>query len=330
MQPTPYIWKNGKMHPWETCTTHVLTHGLHYGSAVFEGIRFYETDNGPAIFELEKHTRRLIYSADCLNMTIPYSFDEINDAIVETVRINEVKAGYIRPLIYYGYGNLKVVPHADFAVDMIIACWPWGNYLKTDTAHNTVDIKISPYIRIHPTSTRTDAKISGHYINSLVAGLTVRDTPYHDVLMLDSDGYVAEGSAANIFVIKDGRLFTPPLGTILPGITRSTVMTIAKQLNFPIIEKRFKPDEIYNADEAFFCGTAVEVVGIGSLEDQKIGDGHAGPITQQMQAAYQAVVHGKNPTFYPAITWINKETSVSTSTNDNHTKKPMPSVAACA
>jgi len=299
MNNTDAIWKNGNLVPWHEAQTHVLTHGLHYGSAVFEGIRCYQTAQGPAIFKLREHMERFFYSATQLGMKIPYSVEEACQAVIDTVASNGCEAAYIRPLAYYGYGSMKVTPTQDLPVDMIIACWPWGSYLPVEA----VDIVTSPYIRIHPKSTVADAKISGHYVNSMLAGLAIQNTPYHEALLLDAEGYVAEGSAENIFIVKDGKIITTPEGTILVGITRNTVMQLAKARGMDVEQRRFKRDEIHTADEAFFCGTAVEVTAIRSLDDQLIGSGKIGPITTAIKQDYQAVVHGEKAVFEDALTY---------------------------
>jgi len=300
MNATKMIWKNGCMIPWEQATTHIMTHALHYGSAVFEGIRVYKTENGPAVFKLQEHIKRFFYSATALGMKINFTEEEICQAVIDTVNKNGLEEGYIRPLVYYGYGSMKVVPTDDLAVDVMISCWPWGDYL----AEKAVDIKISPYIRIHPKSTVADAKISGHYVNSILAGLALRDTHYHEALLLDSDGYVAEGSAENIFIVKDGKIITTPAGTILVGITRNTVMQIAEDFGIEVEERYFKPEEVIEADEAFFSGTAVEVTAIRSLEDKVIGNGEAGPITGKIKARYYDIIRGFIPQYHSALTWV--------------------------
>lgn len=300
MNESGYIWKNGKMLAWQDAQTHVLTHSLHYGSAVFEGIRCYKTPKGPAVFELKAHIERLFYSAKQLGMDIKFSVDELCGAVIETLNKNNCEEAYIRPLVYYGYGKIKVVPSDDLPVDIIIACWPWGQYL----AAKAVDIVTSPYIRIHPKSTVADAKISGHYVNSILAGLAIKNTNYHEALLLDMDGYVAEGSAENIFIVKDKKLITTPAGTILMGITRDTVIKIAKTLGLEVEERRFKREEIYEADEAFFCGTAVEITPIRSLDDRVINGGDVGPISQQIKDYFDSIVHGKSNKFSDALTYV--------------------------
>lgn len=302
MQTTQSIWQNGHLVNWDDAKTHVLAHGLHYGSGVFEGIRFYETDSGSAIFKLAEHTQRFFYSAEQLGMKLPYTKAEINQAIVTTVRENHVKQGYIRPLAYFGYGSMRVVPTPDLAVDVVIACWPWGDYL----GQKSVDIKTSEFIRIHPRSSVTDAKICGHYVNSIMAGLAIQGTHYHEALLLDADGYVAEGSAENIFIVKDKQIITPPTGTILEGITRNTVIEIANYLNLPIRQARLTREDILNADEVFFSGTAVEITPVRSLDDRLIAEGGIGSITQKIQATYQSMVLGQLPQFRQHLTFIEE------------------------
>lgn len=302
MQATKFIWKDGEMLPWYHAHTHVLSHGLHYGSAVFEGIRFYDTDQGPAIFKLNEHMERLVYSARQIGMEIPYTFDQLCEAAIKLTRENNVKEGYIRPLAFYGYGSMRVIPTPQLPVEVVIACWPWGDYL----AAKMVDIATSQYIRIHPKSTVANAKISGHYINSLIAGLAIENTHYHEALLLDADGYVAEGSAENIFIVKNGKIITPPVGTILEGITRKTVMEIAEKIGIPLEERKFRKEEILTADEAFFSGTAVEITPIRSLDDQLIANGEVGVISQKVRDIYSDVVHGKVAEFHSALTWISK------------------------
>ncbi len=300
MQSTQFIWKNGCFIPWHDAHVHVLAHGLHYGSGVFEGIRFYETASGPAIFKLREHVDRFFYSAAQLAMPLPYFQEDISQAIIDTVKCNKIKSGYIRPLAFYGYGSMKVVPEDDLPVEIIIACWPWGNYL----AQTAVDVKTSHYIRIHPQSTIANAKISGHYINSLVAGLAIKNTHYHEVLLLDAMGYVAEASTSNIFIVKNNQLITPPCGTILEGITRQTVIEIAQHLGMAVAENKLTHQDVIHADEAFFTGTAVEITPIRSLDDMLIATGEIGVITQKIQTFYKKIIHGNAPSFQSALTWI--------------------------
>lgn len=303
MNTTKYIWKNGEFIAWGDATTHVLTHSLHYGSAVFEGIRFYSTEKGSAIFKLHEHIDRFFYSAQQLGMKINYSKTQTAQAIVHTVFKNNCLEGYIRPLAYYGYGNMRVVPTSDLPVDVIIACWPWKNYLSAEI----VDVAISPYIRIHPQSTIADAKISGHYVNSILSGLAIQHTPYHEALLLDTKGNVTEGGAENIFIVKNEKIITTPPGTILVGITRNTVLQIAQDLNIPIEERYFTPEEIYTAEEAFLSGTAIEITPIRSLNNQLIGRGRIGPVTEKIKQKYYQIVRGECAEYSASLTYVQGE-----------------------
>lgn len=288
MQTMKFIWMNGKLVNWEEAQVHVLTHGLHYGSSVFEGIRAYKTDKGAAIFRLKEHVDRLFYSGSVLKMEIPFSREEIFAACVETVKANEMQEGYVRPLAYYGYGVMGLNPR-NAPVDLAVACWPWGKYLGEEM----VDIKISQYIRIHPKSLVADAKVSGHYVNSILAALEVRGTEFHEALFLDFNGVVAEGPGENFFIVKDGVLHTPKLGTILAGITRNTVFEMAKRLGLEVRERDIKVEEFEAIDEAFFTGTAAEITPIRSIEKKVIGSGVVGPITDKIRTTYQDIVHGR-------------------------------------
>lgn len=288
MQPTEYIWLNGATIEWDDAKVHALTHALHYGSSVFEGIRCYETPTGPAIFRLQDHIRRLFYSAGTLKMEVPYTENALNEAAVELIKKNNLKECYIRPLVFYGYGVMGLNPR-DAKVDTMIAVWPWGRYLP----HDMVDVKTSSFIRIHPKSLVPDAKVSGHYINSINAVLEVRGTKYHEVLLLDYEGNVAEGPGENIFIVKNKVLKTPKLGTILAGITRATVMDMAARFSLKVEETTLKVEDIYSADEAFYTGTAAEITPIRSLDDKNIGSGEEGPITKQIRTTYASLVRGK-------------------------------------
>lgn len=301
MQSTKFIWQQGKLIPWDMAKIHVLSHGLHYGSAVFEGLRFYDTEKGPAIFKLTEHIERFFYSAKQLAMNIPYSKEHLCDAIVKTVAANEISSGYIRPLVYYGYGSMTLVPDPNTPVEVMIACWAWGKYL----ASNAIELATSQFIRIHPRSTVANAKISGHYVNSILASLAVKNTPYHEALLLDAESYVAEASSANIFIVKDATIITPPTGAILEGITRDIIIQIADHLNLPLIQKKITLDDIYEADEAFLSGTAVEITPIRTVDDRIIGKENVYPITQKIQDFFQIIVQGKQPEFEKSLTYIN-------------------------
>lgn len=279
---------NGEFVPWDDAKVHVLTHTLHYGSGVFEGVRAYETDSGPAIFRLPEHIDRLVYSGSALNMTLKWSRDELVEAVVETVRKSGHPSCYIRPLAFYGYGKMGVNPIGN-PVELIIACWPWGAYLP----HDMVDLKVSRFIRIHPQSTVADAKIVGHYVNSIMSILELQGTHYHEALLLDSEGNIAEGPGENFFMIKGGEIHTPSLGTILPGITRKTIIEIATDSGIPVRERRISLADALAADEAFYTGTAAEVTPIRSIDDNVLGGGVVGPITATIKSIYLAAVRGK-------------------------------------
>lgn len=292
LQKTEFIWMNGHLIPWDQAQVHVLTHTLHYGSGVFEGIRYYKTEQGSAIFCLEEHVDRLIFSAQSLKMELHYNKQEIMDAIIQTVHQNKIEAGYIRPLAYFGYGKMGVNP-VNCPVELIIACWPWGSY----HAESFLDIKTSSFIRVHPDSSIIDAKFSGHYLNSILALLEIRGTHYHEVLLLDYNGHVAEGSAVNFFMVKNGQIMTPKLGDILPGITRAFILKLANDLGYKTMEADIKLEDAKNADEAFFTGTAAEVTPIRSIDDKILGNGEVGAITTKLRNAYLDVVHGRDPKY---------------------------------
>lgn len=299
MQTTDMIWQNGRLVPWDEAKIHVLSHTLHYGGGAFEGIRFYKTAKGPAIFRLRDHVDRLLYSANALGMKLPYAKDEIIEAIKEVVRVNKLEAGYVRPIVFYGYGKMGVNP-VGAPVECIIACWPWGAYL----AHDHVDIKTSRYIRVHPDSTVVDAKICGHYVNGILASLELQGTHYHEALFLDSHGYISEGVGENFFMIKNNVIYTPKIGTILNGITRDTVMKLAHELKIKVIETDITLPDAYQADEAFFTGTAAEVTPIRSINDKILGEGKIGPMTTTIKTAYLNLVQGKNANFADYLSYL--------------------------
>ena len=296
MDETEYIWMDGKLVKWKEAKIHVLTHTFHYGGGAFEGIRFYKTGKGIAIFRLKEHIDRLYYSASKLKMEVPYSKEELIKAVKETVKVNKIEEGYIRPICYFGYGKMGVNPKG-MAVNCAIAVWPWGKYL----GDKNISVKISRYIRIHPKSTHTDAKICGHYVNSILASVEARDKGYDEALLLDYEGNVVEGSGENIFIVKNGKLITPPLGRILNGITRASVIGIAKDEGIKVEEKEIKPEDIYNADEAFFTGTAAEVTAIDSVDDRKI---KGGPVTKKLRDLFMDIVHGKNKKYERWLDYI--------------------------
>ena len=299
MQTTEKIWFNGKLVPWNEATVHVLTHTLHYAGGAFEGIRFYQTEKGTAIFRLAEHVDRLLFSANTLKMALPYTRDEIIDSIKTVVKVNQLKEGYIRPIAFYGYGKMGVNP-VGCPVDFAIACWPWGAYLP----HDMVDIKTSRYMRIHPDSTVINAKLCGHYLNGILASLELQGTHYHEALFLDDKHYISEGAGENFFMVKENVIYTPTLRTVLTGITRNTIIQLSKKLDIKFVETNITLDEAYKADEAFFTGTAAEVTPIRSINDQVLGNGNIGPVTALMKAKYLDVVHGKDPDFEGFLTFV--------------------------
>ncbi len=291
---------NGTFVPWQDAKVHVLTHGLHYGSSIFEGLRAYKTARGPAIFRLREHMERFLYSAAAIKMVIPYTVDDLCRISCELIKRNKVEACYIRPHATFGYGVMGLNP-ATAPVDVTIACWPWGAYLP----HDSVDVKISRYIRIHPRSTIADAKVGGHYVNSIMAVQEVHGTKYHEALFLDYEGNIAEGPGANFFIIKGKNLSTPPPGMILPGITRASVIEIARNLGFSVTEKTLSVQEAMDADEAFFTGTAAELAPVGSIDDRPLQVPAPGPHTQTLKAAYLDAAYGRDPQYHKFLTLIS-------------------------
>lgn len=299
-----HIWFDGKMVPWREAQVHVLTHTLHYGMGVFEGVRAYKTDNGPAIFRLEDHTNRLFDSAKIMNMQVPFSKEEINEAHFAAVRDNNLDSAYIRPMFFYGSEGMGL--RADnLKVHAIVAAWEWGAYLGADNMEKGIRIKTSSFTRHHVNISMCKAKANGHYINSMLALQEALTDGYDEALLLDVEGFVAEGSGENLFVIKDGVIYTPDLTSALNGITRKTVMAIADDLGMEIREKRITRDEVYIADEAFFSGTAAEVTPIRELDNRAIGDGIRGPITEKIQTRYFDIVHGKVDRYANWLSHVN-------------------------
>jgi len=300
MEISSKIWMDGKFVAWEKAQIHVLTHTLHYGGGVFEGIRFYETSKGPAIFRLKEHIDRLFYSASKLDMKVPYTKKDLSEAIIQLVKLNKIKGGYIRPLIYFGYGKMGLDPR-NCVVNVAIALWPWGAYL----GDKPVKVKISRFMRIHPATTYADAKICGHYVNSIIASLEVHKKGYDEALLMDYKGYLAEGPGENVFIVKKGTLLTPKLGRVLAGITRKSIMQIAKDLKIPVKEKNISKKELLQADEAFYTGTAAEVSPISKINNKKIGKPTVGPITKELKEIFTQAIHGKIPKYTKWLTFIN-------------------------
>ncbi len=303
IKTTEKIWMDGRFVDWDNANVHVMTHTLHYGLGVFEGIRCYETKGGPAIFRLKEHVQRLFKSAHIFLLAIPYSEKEIEDAIIKTVKINKVKECYIRPLVYIGYGAMGLYPKNN-PVRVAISVWPWGAYLGDDGLKNGIRVKVSSFIKNHVNSQMSRAKACGYYINSQLAKKEAISLGYDEALLLDTDGYVAEGSGENIFIVRNGRLKTTPLTSVLEGITRESIMKIARDLKIEVIEERFTRDELYIADEAFFTGTAAEVTPIREVDGRVIGEGRAGRITKKLQSIFFDSVKGKNKKYESWLTRI--------------------------
>lgn len=296
------IWLDGTMVEWRDATVHVLTHTLHYGMGVFEGIRCYETDAGPAIFRLGEHIDRMYESAHILSMDIPWSREEMARVCCEVVKANGLKSCYIRPLAFYGAESMGLNP-APCKVHGTVAAWTWGAYLGAEGMEKGIRVKTASYTRHHPNIIMTRAKAVGNYPNSILAKSEALRCGYEEALLLDPEGYVAEGSGENIFILRSGVMKTPPLDSALGGITRDTVMEIARKMDIPIVEQRFPRDEVMIADEAFFTGTAAEVTPIRELDGRPIGAGSAGAVTKEIQKRYFDVVHGRNPDY---LHWLTR------------------------
>ncbi|MHA1593171.1 MAG: branched-chain amino acid transaminase [Candidatus Baldrarchaeia archaeon] len=298
-----WIWMDGELVSWENAKVHVMTHALHYGSAVFEGIRCYKTDEGAAIFRLKEHIDRLFFSASIYRMKIPFTKEEIMRACIEVVKANEFEECYIRPLVYRGYGEMGVNP-LNVPVKVAIMAWEWGAYLGK-AQEVGARVIISTWVRPAPNMLPMMAKVSGHYTNSQLAKIEAVEKGADEAILLDHRGYISEGSGENIFIVKDEVIYTPPTyASILVGITRDSVMRIARDLGYTVMEKDITRTELYNADEAFFTGTAAEVTPIVEVDGIKIGDGMPGPITRKLQKAFWEVVHGKNKKYIGWLTFV--------------------------
>jgi branched-chain amino acid aminotransferase len=286
------IWSDGKIIPWRDATTHVLTHTLHYGMGVFEGVRAYETPRGPAIFRLQEHTNRLFNSAHIFMMKMPYDRATLMQAQLDMVRQNKLQSCYIRPIVFYGSEAMGISAKT-LSVHVAIAAWPWGAYLGTDGLENGIRVKTSSFTRHHVNINMCRAKSVTTYANSILAHQEVAHDGYDEALLLDVDGYVAEGAGENIFIVKQGKLYTPDMTSCLEGITRASIVELAGEIGVPVVEKRITRDEVYCSDEAFFTGTAAEVTPIRELDNRKIGDGTRGPITARLQEMFFDCVSGK-------------------------------------
>ncbi|MDX1335427.1 MAG: branched-chain amino acid transaminase [Gammaproteobacteria bacterium] len=288
------IWLDGEWVEWREAKVHVLTHTLHYGMGVFEGVRAYKTDKGTAIFRLEEHTRRLLDSGHILGMKIPYDADTLNQVQLQAVRDNNLENAYIRPMCFYGSEGMGL--RADnLQVHCMVAAWDWGSYLGAEGMEKGIRIKTSSFTRHHVNITMCKSKSNGNYINSMLALQEAIRDGYDEALLLDTEGFVAEGSGENIFIVRDGVIYTPDLTSALDGITRRTLMTLAEELGYKVVVKRITRDEVYIADEAFFTGSAAEVTPIRELDNRAIGSGSRGPVTEKLQSAYFDLVHGRLP-----------------------------------
>jgi len=297
------IWLDGEMVPWREAKVHVLTHTLHYGMGVFEGVRAYATDKGPAIFRLQDHTDRLFRSAHILGMKIPYDAETLNQAQIAAVKENGLDSAYLRPMCFYGSEGMGL--RADnLKVHVMVAAWEWGAYLGEDNLKNGIRIKVSSFTRHHVNITMCRAKANGNYMNSMMALQEAINDGYDEALLLDVNGFVMEGSGENIFIVRDGVIYTPDLSSALDGITRRTVMVLADELGIPVVEKRITRDEVYIADEAFFTGSAAEVTPIREVDNRTIGSGGRGPITERLQGLYFDQVQGRRDEHSEWLTYV--------------------------
>ena len=298
------IWMDGDMVEWRDAKIHVLTHTLHYGCGAFEGVRAYKTDKGPAIFRLQEHTERLFNSAKILRMAIPFTQAQLNQAQIDVVRENKLESAYIRPLTWIGSKRLGVSPKGN-TIHLMVAAWLWGAYLGEEGLQRGIRVKTSSFTRHHVNITMTQAKAVSNYTNSILANMEATEDGYDEALLLDVSGFVSEGAGENLFVVKHGVIYTPDLSAgALNGITRNTILHIAKDLGLEVVQKRITRDEVYISDEAFFTGTAAEVTPVRELDRIAIGTGSRGPITEKIQAAFFDIVNGRNPKYAHWLTLV--------------------------
>jgi branched-chain amino acid aminotransferase len=296
IKATEKIWHNGRMIDWNDAQIHVLAHVTSYGSSVFEGVRCYATPNGPMIFRIREHARRLQDSAKIYRMDIPFSIDELSSAMIEIVRVNKLDSCYIRPLVIRGYGGVGVLATKDNPIETYIACWEWGKYLGAEAMEEGVDVCVSSWTRLAPNTLPAMSKAGANYMNSQLIRMEAAANGYSEGIALDAAGYVSEGSGENVFVVRDGKILTPPLGaSVLPGITRDTVMQIAHSLGIPLVETLVPREMLYIADEVFFSGTAAEVTPVRSVDRITVGKGRRGPITEKIQNEFFGLVEGRKP-----------------------------------
>ncbi|HTU16087.1 MAG TPA: branched-chain amino acid transaminase [Solirubrobacterales bacterium] len=303
MEKAEFIWHSGKFVPWDEAQVHVLTHGLHYGTGVFEGVRCYDGDKGPAIFRHDEHLRRLDQSARMYYLDIPYSAEEIGEATRELIRRNGLRDCYIRPLAFRGYGEMGLYAKSA-PVELIIAAWPWGAYLGEDGKKHGIRAKVSSWRRVSGAGLIPHAKASGQYLNSILAKTESANAGYEEAILLDDRGFVCEGSGENIFVVKDGKVFTPPqVASILDGITRKSVMQILEDRGFPVVERDIARSELYTADEVLMCGTAAEIVPVREIDDHSLGE--PGEVTQMVQAKFEDAIYGRAPEYAEWLDLVN-------------------------
>lgn len=291
-----WIWYDGKLVPWRDATTHVLTHSLHYGLAVFEGVRAYKTAAGTAIFRLTEHTQRLLNSARIFKMEVPYTAAQLEDAQREVVRANQLESCYLRPLVFYGSEKMGVSPRGA-QVHVAIAAWPWGAYLGEEGLQKGIRVKTSSYQRHHINVSMVRSKTAGHYVNSILANMEALEHGYDEALLLDTQGFVAEGAGENLFIVRDGKVYEPQMVSGLIGITRRSVIELATTLGYTVEPMLMTRDDVYLADEAFFTGTAAEITPIRELDGRPIGQGSRGPVTEKIQTLFFDVVNGRDARF---------------------------------
>lgn len=292
IQESSEIWMDGRFVKWKEATVHVLTHTLHYGLGVFEGLRCYKGPKGSAVFRLKEHIRRLFESAHIVQIKIPFSPAQIEEAVLSTVKVNRLEECYIRPIVFIGYGEMGLYVKKN-PIQVAVAAWPWGTYLGDDGIRNGIRVKISSFTRHHVNVSMTRAKVTSYYANSQLAKQEAKEAGFDEALLLDTDGYVAEGPGENIFIVRNGILKTTPLTSVLEGITRNSIIQLAQEAGIPVVQERFTRDDIYIADEAFFTGTAAEITPIREVDGRMIGPGKPGTLTQKLQTSFFDVVSGK-------------------------------------
>ncbi len=304
MHRADFIWMDGELVAWDEARVHVLTHTLHYGLGVFEGIRCYRCDDGrSAVFRLQEHLIRLDQSAHILALKSPYGVEQTVPACLETIRANRLSECYIRPLLFVGAGQMGLAATGN-PVHLAIAVWPWGSYLGEEGLAKGIRVRTSSFQRYPVNALMTKAKAVGHYVNSILASMEARGSGYDEALMLDVDGYAAEGCGENVFIVRRGRVKTPPIATVLEGVTRNTAIELLAAQGVEVVEERFTRDEVYIADEAFFTGTAAEITPIRSLDDRSIGSGAPGPVTRKLQQDYFAAIKGQRPQYQSWLTYL--------------------------